>query len=169
MNTPKWISWGLVALSVVMAVGVIIVFPYQETETERIQLLPGNHTWAQSLPTHEIFSTIVMYEQDFLRLADGYETHVSADGSYITYEVVRGGIPLQYRQFHSGIYPSLFGYDQSGRGDDAEIQDGVLVSVLHRDGFGAWFLVFLLVVFPVIGLWRWISQFQSRRTARQLC
>ena len=85
----------LALVSVGFAVLFLVTFPYQETRTEKIQLLPGNHTWVRELPTREFPPVAITYEQDFLRLVGGKETLVSADEIYIIYEVMEGGKPFQ--------------------------------------------------------------------------
>jgi len=121
----------LILVSLGLVVLAFIILPYQETRTEKIQLLPGNHTWAKELPTHEFPPVLITYERDFLRLADGKETDVSID-VYIIYQVVEEGQPFQYRQYHN---TSLFLKSYEDGVENPEIHDGILTRTLHRDLF----------------------------------
>ena len=146
---------GFFILFHVLGVGLValffITFPYQETRTENIQLIPGNHTWVRELPIHEFPPVSITYEQDFLRLAGGKETRVSPDSIYfvyLIYEVVDGGKPFQYRQYHDR---SIFLKSYKGGPENSEILDGVLIRTLYRD----WFPVKILgglVTFCIVGL-----------------
>ena len=143
---------GIALASVALAVLLLITFPYQETRTEKIQLIPGNHTWVRELPIHEFSPVAVTYERDFLNLAGEEKILVSRDGSYVTYEVITVGKPFQYRKYRD---PSLFLLGYRGGIESAEIYDGVLTLTLHRDwftvkGFGGLFVFFAVLLVFII-------------------
>ena len=133
----------LFTLLTLVSLGLVVFFfitlPYQETRTEKIQLLPGNHTWAQELPTHEFSPVLVTYEQDFVRLAGGKETDVTID-VYVIYEFVKEGQPFQYRQYHN---TSLFLKSYEDGVESPEIHNGILTRRLHRD----WFVILWWIFF----------------------
>ena len=152
---------GFFILFHVLGVGLValffITFPYQETRTENIQLLPGNHKWVKESPIHKFSPVAVTYERDFLNLAGEEKILVSTDGpdADVTYEVITVGKPFQYHKYRD---PSLFLLGYRGGVESAEIYDGVLTLTLHRDWFTVKFMGIFFVVIALVfaGSVRWI-------------
>ena len=137
-------------LTIGLVVLMLIVLPFQETRIEKIQLIPGNHTWTEELPTHEFLPLELIYEQHFSRLVDGKETNVSQDVSYIIYEFVERGKPFKYREYYNRSF-LLTSYED--RGESPEIRDGVLTRRLHRNPI----VIPILVIICVVMTLAWIG------------
>ena len=134
---------GIFALFAVLTIlvigGFIVLFPYQETRTERFVLLPGDHTLAEEIASNGVR---VHTAADFLLLASGKETSVEIGDGYIVYGVVEEGRLFQYRQYRDY---DIFNYEHKGE-ENPRIRDGTLTRTLHRDWaavrvFGLWGMV----------------------------